>query len=167
MLCYIPLLFLLRRCQFLQTITAILSLLYHFGHFHVYVEFEEEAETRYLLWKWLCCGCCRKRPSYLFESLQEGDAITTAITTRYTPPPGFTGHNDLYESCRTDGCPRHSVSTNNEMRDLQCLYKGMPQTQWSQIGAKSPLPLPAALVLKCVSPTPEHPEGTCPQFPLC
>ena len=37
----------------------------------------------------------------------------------------------------------------------------------SQIGAKSPLPFPAALVLKCVSPTPEHPEGTCPQFPLC
>jgi hypothetical protein len=122
------------RCQFLQTITAILSLLYHFGHFHVYVEFEEEAETRVLLWKWLCCGCCRKRPSYLFESLQEGDSITTAITTRYTPPPGFTGHNDLYESCRTDGCPRHSVSTNNEMRDLQCLYKGMPQTHLNHMG---------------------------------
>jgi hypothetical protein len=130
----------------LKPIAAIISmfaLLYHFGCYLVYVEFTEKAEIKIPLWQWLCCGCCRKRASYLFECLQENDAITREVCENYTPPQGFTGSNDLFESCRHSSCPRHG-NHNNIYRNngsasgidgsIKCVYHKDKTVHMSHMG---------------------------------
>ena len=131
------------RCRLLQSLMAALALLFHYGTYLVYVEFEEHEEVRYPLWKWLCCGCCRRRPSYLFESLQQNDSITKTLAKMYIVPRIFSGTNDLFESCRSIGCPLHTTSVSSpaspgspsdRQQHAICTYVDLPCQHLSHMG---------------------------------
>ena len=67
----------------------------------------------------------------MFECLQQDDPITATICQDYTPPLGFSGTNDLFESCRHANCPKHGSIKHPQQ---QCLYHDQRSTHLSHMG---------------------------------